>query len=228
MRDSMNDAWKHRLRGFLVFLLASPLGNAASFAVSRIPGLWRGFFLNPVLPRLEPAGVAELKRWASLYPDTARIQFSLGLRYSEAGADNKALACLRSSQWLGFESIERISGYRASIAARFAGEPDGGPASRPEPSIPGQLRRILAVGDRNATSARWFPGSGYLLICPEVNGLTPSCIGEKGIGEERFSEERVEFDVAFGSNEAKHLAAESGIRYVRWHTIDWHTTDFEA
>jgi hypothetical protein len=57
-----------------------------------------------------------------------------------------------------------------------------------------------------------------VLVCAEVNGLTPSCIGEKW----------VEFDVGFGTGEAKQLATNAGIRFAHWHTMDWHTMDFEA
>ena len=66
-------------------------------------------------------GMEELQRLVPQLPDHARLLYSLGLQYLKQDQPEempKALACLRSSETLGFESPDRIALHKALIAAK--------------------------------------------------------------------------------------------------------------
>ena len=66
-------------------------------------------------------GMEELRRLVPQLPDHARLLYSLGLQYLKQDQPEdmpKALACLRSSETLGFESPDRIALHKALIAAK--------------------------------------------------------------------------------------------------------------
>ena len=76
---------------------------------------------GPLVPADTLLGAEELRCSVPQLPDLARLLYSLGLQYLKQDQPEdmpKALACLRSSETLGFESPDRIALHKALIAAK--------------------------------------------------------------------------------------------------------------
>lgn len=76
---------------------------------------------GPLVPTDTLLGAEELRRLVPQLPDHARLLYSLGLQYLKQDQPEdmpKALACLRSSETLGFESPDRVALFKAVIAAK--------------------------------------------------------------------------------------------------------------
>ena len=245
----MKETRELRLREVLVWLLASPAGIAASSVVGRIPGLWNKVLLQPVLPPLKAAGIPALKQWVGTYPDTARILFSIALQYYESGdrvTDDRALACLRCSEWLGFESIERIVLYRALLAAR-SGDRDEFETRRSflQPhDLSAQEQALMQhaelIVDRTHMARRARRGMPEplvsdrpkrVLVVGDRDAVSARWFSESdyllicpevnGLAPNWWAARRGQFDTAFGSGEAERRTAEAGIPFERWHTVDF-------
>lgn len=235
---------QHRRRGLMaaeliVRFLASPAGTISATLMGRIPGLWSKVFLKPVMPTLAPADVEALKSLIAPGADIGRILFSMALSYmdrEDAVADARALACLRSAEFLEFESSERIMLWRAVLAARNGAVEEAaalasqlgpedlssGERTRLESALanPGQRRlpgheqpliektpqSVLVLNDHDAKSAGWFSSSRYLWVSSEGNSLTLSWAS--GL--------QSSFEVICGPLQLKKEAEAAGVRYTQW------------
>ena len=223
----------------IVRFLASPAGTLSATVMGRIPGLWSKVFLKPVMPTLAPADVAALKSLIASCADSGRTLFSMALSYmdqDDAVSDAKALACLRSAEFVEFESSERIMLWRAVLAARSGAVEEAaalahrlgpedlsaGEQTRLESALasPGQRRlpvqeqpqlektpqSVLVLNDHDAKSAGWFSSSRYLWVSSEGNGLTLSWAS--GL--------QTSFEVICGPLQLKEEAEAAGVRYTHW------------
>jgi hypothetical protein len=235
---------KHRRPGLsaaelIIRFLASPAGTFSATLMGRIPGLWSKVFLRPVMPKLLPADVETLKSLVTSCPDTARILFSMALRYIDEGdpiSDARALACLRTAEFLQFEACERITLWRAVLAARSGAVEEAatlGKSLQPHEISDGERARlesalassgqaagpvnqqpatsktpetVLVLDDHDAKSARWFPASRYLWVSTAGNRLSLSWAA--GV--------QTSFDAVCGPLQLRKEAEAAGIRYAEW------------
>lgn len=221
----------HFLSTLLIRFLASGPGTVAAAVVSRTPGIWRRLVLSRVMPPLHPAGMERLRALVQQGADPALIQFSMGVAFLErgdSGSNARALACLRTAEFLDFEGVERIGLYRAILAARM-GDVDAARAWRERTSVPvihssllteldaamanpgpartepddGLAGTVVLLGDEAVVASHRFSRGRLAWVSPKRNGLQFRWLASLGR----------EFDHAIGTPHNLLLAREAGVRF---------------
>lgn len=215
----------------------------------------RGEPLAGTIPLTQrPLPVADLLALAELIPDHARLYYSLGLDYLEnedSTSDQKALACLRCAEALGFEATERIMLYKALLMARRGRSEEAlgliqsldlREMTEEEQKLLSKIARnqiqqracpetatssvwetacrqvegsaesaesLLVIGDSEGVSAHWLPQARYLLIAPEVTGLSVATASSLGL----------QFEAGIAAEEWQQAARQAGLLCKKWLTI---------
>lgn len=219
------------LSNLLLRILASGPGSAAAAVVAGFPGIWKRWVLERVMPPLHPAGVDTLRQLVAEGGDPALLLYSMAMEHlANPGtlSDARALACLRTAEFLGYEGKERLDLHLGLLAAR-RGDLAGAVARRKriasfdlseeqvarlDASIanPGEALAgyddpregtVVLLGETAVASSHWFNAGRIVWVCPQGNGLTLAWLAAR----------HVDFDFAIGDQAELELARTAGIRF---------------